>query len=260
MTTSQYDNARTGANTRETILTPANVNAAQFGKVFTLPVDGDVYAQPLYLPKLEIPGKGTHAILFVATERDSVYAFDAAGQSSEPLWRVNFLDAAKGVESLTAREVRCPFITPLVGITSTPVIDADAGVIYVLARTKEHGRPVQRLHALDVRTGAEKFGGPVEISASVKNKTGSIAFDPLLENPRAALLLANARVYLSWASSCDVGSYHGWMIAYDAHTLRQAAVFNDSPDDERSGIWACRHRARRGQQRQHFRRHGKRRV
>jgi len=238
VTTSQYDNARTGANTHETILTPANVNAGQFGKVFALPVDGDVYAQPLYVPKLEIPGKGIHDVLFVATERNSVYAFDAAGQSPQPLWHVNFLDSAKGIESLTAKDVSCPFINPVVGITSTPVIDTATGTIYVLARTKEHDRPVQRVHALDIRTGAEKFGGPIEISASVKHNGADVSFDPLLENPRAALLLANGNVYLSWASSCDVGSYHGWMLAYDARTLRRKAVFNDSPDDEQSGIWA----------------------
>src|SRR5271170_4236659 len=135
--TSQYNNARTGANTGETILTPRNVNAQQFGKIFTLKVDGDIYAQPLFLGGVEIPGKGQHDVLFVATEHDSVYAFDAYGKPATPLWQVSFLK--DGVTTVPARDLDCPFIVPEVGITSTPVIDADTGTIYVLARTKEPG-------------------------------------------------------------------------------------------------------------------------
>jgi hypothetical protein len=228
--TSQYDNARTGANLHETLLTPSNVNARQFGKVFTFAVDGD------------ISGKGKHNVVFLATEHDSVYAFNADGRSQEPLWKASFLQANGEIAPLTARDVRCPFIEPEVGITSTPVIDAASGTIYVLARTGEQGRYVQKLHALSVTDGAEKHGSPVTIQASVKgrgegSKAGQLDFDPLLENPRAALLLANGNVYLSWASSCDVGGYHGWVMAYDARTLAQVAVFNDSPDDSQSGIW-----------------------
>jgi hypothetical protein len=248
VTTAQYDNARTGANTRETILTPKNVNARQFGKQFVLHVDGDVYAQPLYLPQLQIPGKGVHSVIFIATEHNSVYAFDAAGQPSAPLWQRSFLDAKAGVKTVPANDVLCPFIAPEIGITSTPVIDPASGTIYVLARTREdHGwyKPdeyVQKLHALDAATGAEKFGGPVTTQATVPGKGdgssgGKVNFDPLHENPRAALLLANGNVYLTWASSCDVGSYHGWIMAYDAHTLAQTAVFNVSPDADAGGIW-----------------------
>lgn len=243
VTTSQYDNARTGADIHETILTPRNVNAKQFGKLFTLRVDGDVYAQPLYLPHLAIPGKGTHNVVFIATERDSVYAFDADAPSQTPLWRASFADSSKGIEPLTPEDVACPFILPAIGITSTPVIDAAAGTIYVLARTSEHGNYFQKLHALDVTTGAEKPSSPVTIHAAVPHKAlglvpSKVDFDPRRENPRAALLLSNGNVYLSWASSCDVGPYHGWMIAYDARTLAQRGVFNTSPDDEQSGIWA----------------------
>src|SRR5271155_2665120 len=149
--TTQYDNARTGANTGETILTPRNVNAQQFGKIFTLKVDGDIYAQPLFLGGVEIPGKGQHDVLFVATEHDSVYAFDAYGKPATPLWQVSFLK--DGVTTVPARNVECPFIFPEVGITSTPVIDAETGTLYVLVRTKEtHGLLAseyhQRLHAL----------------------------------------------------------------------------------------------------------------
>jgi hypothetical protein len=246
VTTSQYDNARRGANLHETILTPRNVNVRRFGKKFTLKVDGDVYAQPLFLTGLDIPGKGRHDVLFVATEHDSVYAFDAYGHPGSPLWHVSFL--GKGVTTVPADDVECPFIEPEVGITSTPVIDLDTGTLYVLARTKE--RPgslpshyTQRLHALAVTTGLEKFGGSVDIKSTINGRgtgsqSGKVKFDPLRENPRASLLMANGSVYLTWASSCDVGPYHGWVMAYDAHTLKQKAVFNSSPDGDDSGIWA----------------------
>jgi hypothetical protein len=247
--TSQYDNARTGANLNETILTPANVNVKQFGKVFAFQVDGPIYAQPLYLPGVEVPGKGLHNIIYVATEHDSVYAFDADGQTSEPLWKVSFAHPEAGVVAVPARDLDCPFISPEVGITSTPVIDLKIGTLYVLARTRESkgslssNTYVQRLHALAITTGVEKFGGPMVIDASVPghgpdSSGGQVRFNPLRDNPRASLLLANDRVYLTWASSCDVGPYHGWVIAYDAHTLAQVGVFNTSPDALESGIWA----------------------
>jgi hypothetical protein len=242
VTTSQYDNARTGADTHEAILTPRNVNVNQFGKLFTLRVDGDVYAQPLYLSHVAIPGKGTHNVVFIATEYDSVYAFDA-DTPSQILWHTSFIDSTKGIAPLTPEEVSCPFIVPTIGITSTPVIDASSGTIYVLARTSQHGQFFQKLHALDVTTGAERPGSPATIKASAPHKTlglvsNAVTFDPVRENPRAALLLSKGKVYLSWASSCDVGPYHGWMIAYDARTLQQLGVFNTSPDADQGGIWA----------------------
>ena len=165
--TSQYDNARTGTNLNETTLTPANVNVQHLGKIFTLHVDGDVYAQPLFLAGVEIPGKGRHDVLFIATEHDSVYAFDAYGNPSSPLWQVSLLK--DGLTTVPADDAQCPFIAPEIGITSTPVIDPDSGTLYVLARTKgrqvllEHEYP-QQLHALNVATGQEKLGGPVKIS------------------------------------------------------------------------------------------------
>jgi hypothetical protein len=248
VTTSQYDNARTGANLHETQLTPASVNANHFGKLRAFKVDGAIYAQPLYVPRLGIPGKGVHDVVFVATEHDSVYAFDVEGPAT-PLWKVNFTDPAAGVSTVPVNDVQCPFIAPEIGITSTPVIDLDTGTLYVLARTREAGgvfssnHYMQKLHALAITTGAEKFGGPVEIKASVPGRGagssgGRVSFDPLHELDRAALLLSNGNVYLGWASSCDVGPYFGWMMAYDAQTLAQKAVWNSAPDTGQSGIWA----------------------
>jgi hypothetical protein len=246
--TAQYDNARTGTNLNEITLAPDNVNTTHFGKLFTFKVDGDVYAQPLYLPGVDIPGKGKRNVLFVATENDSVYAFDADGSSTTPLWHVSVANSAVGAKPLSESDVRCFFIAPQIGITSTPVIDPKTGTLYVLARTKESKSLLssyeykQRLHALAVTTGAEKFGGPVEIKASVQG-TGAghsgrqVPFDPQTENPRAALLLANGSVYLAWGSSCDEVPYHGWLMAYDALTLTQKAVFNTSPDASDSAIW-----------------------
>ena len=243
--TSQYDNARTGANLNETNLTPRNVNAQHFGKVFTLHVDGDVYAQPLFLGGVEIPGKGRHDVLFIATEHDSVYAFDAYGNPSTPLWQVSFLK--KGLTTVPALDASCRFISPEIGITSTPVIDPETGTLYVLARTRDGSgffvnTYSQRLHALAVTTGVEKFGGPVEIRASMSgvgtgSSSGKLSFNPLRDNPRAALLLNHGAIYLTWASACDVGPYHGWVMAYGARNLKQEAVFNASPDADDSGIW-----------------------
>src|SRR5579884_3190177 len=249
ITTSQYDNARTGAYLHETVLTPANVNPKQFGKVGEFHVDGDVYAQPLYIPGLAIPGKGTHDVLFIATEADSVYAFDAKAKTSAPLWHTAFTNPAAGITSVPSASVFCPFIDPQIGITSTPVIDPTTQTLYVLARTRERDRSGterlwQRLHALDLTTGREKFGGPVVIKASVNGpkalfglSQGTIDFSPLRENPRAGLLLVNGQVVLTWASSCDVGPYYGWIMTYDAHTLKQTGVFNTSPGASQSGIW-----------------------
>ena len=244
--TSQYDNARSGANLNETALTPRNVNVQHLGKIFTLHVDGDIYAQPLFLGGVEIPGKGRHDVLFIATEHDSVYAFDAYGNPSSPLWQVSFLK--DGSITVPARDAECPFIQPEIGITSTPVIDPDTGTLYVLARTRDRSgvldyRYAQRLHALAVTTGAEKFGGPTEIQASMSGRGrgsngGKLTFNALRDNPRAALLLNHGVVYLTWASACDVGPYHGWVMAYDARSLKQKAVFNASPDGDDSGIWA----------------------
>jgi hypothetical protein len=240
--TAQYDNLRTGANLHETQLKPSNVNAAHFGKLFSRTVDGDVFAQPLYIPWLVLPGAGKRNVIFAATEHDSVYAFDANGTRDTHLWKTSFIDPQHGITIPTEQDVLCPFITPEVGITATPVIDLASKSLYVLARTKEHGAFVQKLHALDLTTGKEKPGSPVVIAATVRGSGdgsahGQVGFDPLRENPRAALLLANGMVYLAWASSCDVGPYHGWVMVCDAHTLQQRGVLNTTPDGSDGGIW-----------------------
>jgi hypothetical protein len=247
ITTSQYDNQRTGATLTERTLTPQNVNPKTFGKLGAFKVDGAVYAQPLFLPALDIPGKGRHDVLFVATEHDSVYAFDADRPSDPPIWHASFLDQARNITTVPARDTQCPFIRPEVGITSTPVLDLKNGTLYVLARTMAahtlaNNEYFQHLHALAITTGVEKFGGPKLISASVPGKgkggsKGQVPFDPLLENPRASLLLVNNIVFLTWASSCDVDPYHGWVMAYDTQTLAQKAVLNVTPDGDQGGIW-----------------------
>ena len=247
ITTSQYDNMRTGATLSEKILNPENVNAQKFGKVGVFKVDGPVYAQPLFVPGVEVPGRGKHDVLFVATEHDSVYAFDAERPNDPPLWHVSFLDDKQHIQAVGARDVQCPFIVPEVGITSTPVIDLRTGTLYVLARTKvervfSDNEYAQHLHALAITTGVEKFGGPKLITASVPGRgagatNGRVAFDPLFENPRASLLLANNILYLTWASSCDVGPYHGWIMAYNPETLAQMAALNVTPDGTEGGIW-----------------------
>jgi Legume lectin domain/Bacterial Ig-like domain (group 3)/Chitobiase/beta-hexosaminidase C-terminal domain len=237
VTTYHYDNARTGQNVQETVLTPSNVNVNQFGKLFTVPVDGYVYAQPLYLSGLSIAG-GTHNVLYVATEHDSVYAIDA--DDGTVLWHQSFIDPAAGITPVSNATVGCTDLVPEVGITSTPVIDPGSGTIYVLAITTEHGTQIHRLHALDVSNGSEKFGGPAQISATV-NGTGeggsTIIFNALTQLQRPGLLLDHGHIIIGWASYCDNPPYHGWVMSYAAGSLTQEAVFNASPNGSDAGIW-----------------------
>ena len=240
------DNARTGRNLNEKILTPASVASTNFGKLFSQSVDGYVYAQPLVMTNVAIPGQGVHDVVFVATEHDSVYAFDA--HSNVPaLWSVSFLNPDAGVTTVPSDDVGCEDLVPEVGITSTPVIDPVTKTIYVSAKTKEVTDTTTnyfcRLHALDIGSGAEKFGGPVIIQP-VANGTGDgndgaghITFDALTQFNRAALSLNKGVVYLGFAAHCDNYPYHGWLIGYTATNLQLKTFFNTTPNGGQGGIW-----------------------
>ncbi len=242
MFTYKYDNARTGQNVNEGVLTPANVNKTQFGKKFSFSVDGYIYGQPLYVPGVPIAGQGTHNVVYVATEHASVYAFDADGHTTAPLWQVNFTNPAAGITTVPTGDVGST-IFPEIGITSTPVIDPNTGTIYVEAFTKENGAYFQRLHALDITSGTEKFGGPVTISGSVpgtgvgNDGAGNVPFQAKIELQRSALLLVNGTIYIAFASHGDNGPYHGWVFAYDAASLNQVGIWNDTPNGQDGGIW-----------------------
>lgn len=255
--TQHNDIGRTGANTSESILTPANVNSQSFGKLFSYAVDGYVYAQPLYVPGVTLatgtPQAGTtHNVVFVATENDSVYAFDADSNSSAanavPLWHASLLDAAHGAAAgarpMLSTDIRTTDIVPAIGITGTPVIDPTTGTLYVAAKTKENNAYIYRLHALDITNGAEKFGGPVPLIASVPGNgsasvSGTLHFDPFYENQRAGLLLLNGIVYMAFSAHEDIGPWHGWILAYNAATLRQTGVWCSTPNRLRGGIWGA---------------------
>lgn len=246
VTTYHNDNSRRGLNDKETILTHANVNPAQFGKLFSQRTDGYSYAQPLYLPGVSIPGLGVHNVVYVATEHDTIFAFDADSNQAItklPLWQRSFIDPVNGITTVASKaDAACSDLVPEIGITGTPVIDAQTGTMYVVVRTKENGKFFQRLHALDVTTGAEKFGGPTVIKAKVKGSgdgavNGFVHFDPLRNNQRAGLLLVNGLIYVGWASHCDNGPYHGWVMSYDARTLQQNGVWNSTPNAGLGGVW-----------------------
>ena len=244
------DNARTGQDLAETVLTPADVNAATFGAKFTDPVDGAVYAQPLTMANVAIPGEGAHNVVFVVTQHDSVYAFDA-DTPGPALWHDSFLDPAAGITSVPTVQKWQLDLSPEIGITGTPVIDASTGTLYVAAKTEQKTasgvQDTYTLHALDVATGAEKMGGPVVIQPSVPGRgagsvKGTVAFNAYRELQRPALLLSGGEVYVSFGSLGGQAPYHGWVVAYDAASLKQTAVFNTTPNsNDRSGslggIW-----------------------
>lgn len=224
------DNARTGQNLNEVLLSPSNVKAGSFGKRFTRSVDGNVLAQPLYLPAVYIPGKRIHNVVYVATGHDSLYAFDADNATAAPLWQVSFLDAANSATTVPAADVNCFVAGTELGIVGTPVVDPAALTIYLVAETKEAGsRYVFRLHAIDASSGAEKPGSPVEIQAP--------GFVPRQYKQRGALLLSRGVVYTSWGSNCDIEPYHGWILAYDASTLSLVSVFNVTPNGAKGSFW-----------------------
>ncbi|MGA7409980.1 MAG: Ig-like domain repeat protein, partial [Bryobacteraceae bacterium] len=233
------DNFRSGQNLAETRLTHANVNAATFSKLFTLPADGKVDAQPLYVSALPYTARN---VVFIATEHDTVYAFDA--DTGAQLWAASLLKPAE----TTSDDRGCSQVTPEIGITSTPVIDLTAGphgTLYAVAMSKDaSGAYHQRLHALDLTTGAEQFGGPVDIEATFpgngdNSKNGTVVFDPKQYKSRPGLLLVNGVVYTSWGSHCDIRPYTGWTIGYDRLTLAQTSVFNFAPNGSEAAVWAA---------------------
>jgi|SRR5579862_1100685 hypothetical protein len=250
--TYQYNNQRTGANTSEVALTPANVNTKTFGKLFTYALDGYVRAQPLYMANVLIPSQGYHNLVFVATEHNSVFAFDADGLQTTAIWQTNFNNTGEGISAIPSSAFGsfCPYCLnqPEWGITATPVIDPTTNTIYVEARTQQVSNGVttyfHTLHALDVTTGEEKFNGPVVIQASLPGTGdgsvgGEIAFDPFYEMIRPALLLVNGTVYMGAASLGDYGPYHGWILAYSAATgtLEQTGAWLTTANGSMGGVW-----------------------
>ena len=243
------DLARTGLNSNETILNPSNVKECSFGQIFANAVDGQIYAQPLYVSDLTISGQ-THNVVYVATEHDGVYAFDA-DNAGVTLWYVNFTGVNSGVTvtSVPYADVNyCFHIVPEIGITDTPVIDLTTNTMYVEAMTREISAGpvtayVHRLHALDILTGAEKFGGPVGIQALSPGTGDGGSTDSFVGQSykeRGALALANGVVYTSWSSHCDDttwSNYHGWLLGYDAQTLAQKYVLNITPNGSEGALW-----------------------
>jgi hypothetical protein len=243
MMTYHADKFRSGVNSQELALTPSTVNKNTFGKLFSRSVDGQLYGQPLYVANLTIAG-AKHNVVYVATEHDSVYAFDADGKIAAPFWQHSFINPSAGVTTVPKTSIS--LIAPEMGITSTPVIDPATSTIYVAATTSEHGAIVHRLHALSLTTGAEKFGGPIVIQGSVPGSypgvavNGRVPFITKQHLQRPALLFLNGNVYISYGSLGDAKPYNGWMFAYSAqgtNVLHQVAIFCTSPNKGESAIW-----------------------
>jgi hypothetical protein len=235
--TYKNDLNRSGQNLNESVLTPANVTSSTFGLLRNLPVDGKVDAQPLYISQLSVAGI-LHSVVFAATEHDSVYAFDA--NTGAVLWKVSLL----GTGETTSDTHGCSQVVPEIGITSTPVIDRSAGAhgtLYVVAMSKDSSANYhQRLHALDLTSGAEELHGPVDVAATYPTSGGGTTpFSPGQYEERAALLLLNGTVYTTWTSHCDEQPYTGWIIAYAEATLTRGAVLNVAPNSGGAGpaIW-----------------------
>jgi hypothetical protein len=237
-----YDNMRSGQNLSEMTLTTSNVNVNSFGKLGEFAVDGLVDGQPLLVSGLAVPNVGTKNVLYVVTENDSIYAFDAdsiTANGGTTLWKVSALQSGE-----TPSDNRgCTQVTPSIGITSTPVIDRGRNAIYLVAMSKDaNGNYYQRIHALNLTTGAELFGGPVTIQATFpgtgeNSSNGSVVFDPKQYKERAGLLELNGIIYTTWASHCDFRPYTSWTIAYNADTLAQASVLNLVPNGAAGAIW-----------------------
>jgi len=241
--TQHNDNTRAGLNSLELKLTTANVNTAQFGKLFSLSVDDQVYAQPLVMGNLLI-GSANHNVVFIATVNNTVYAFDA--DNGNAFWNKNYTPA--GQRPPNSGDMNSSWCTPYqdfnynIGIVGTPVIDSVAQTLYFVTRTTDGTNFYQQLHAVSVTDGSEKTGSPAAISASISgtgdgNMSGVLSFDPRRNNQRQGLVLVNGTIYISFSSHCDWNPYHGWILGYDAQTLSQKIVYNDTPSGENGGIW-----------------------
>ncbi len=258
--TYQYDNTRAGANTNETVLTPANVNTTTFGRLFQYTVDGYVYGQPLIVPNVTIPGKGTHDVMYIATEHDTVYAFDADTFVSTPYWTNSFINLPNTNTIQTSTDIPHNNITPEIGITCTPVIDPVTQTIFVEARTRVVNPGVltnyyHMLHALDITTGQERPNSPVNIFATNYPGTGGsnavingvtvfdsdgaghVLWNSLQEQNRAGLLLLNGQVYVSYGQPGDIVPWHGWLFSYNETNLTQTGMINVTPNGESGGFW-----------------------
>ena len=240
--TYHYDTMRSGANTSESTLTLANVNSTKFGLLGSFSVDGKVDGQPLYLSSVSIPGVGTKNVLYVVTEHDTVWAFDADsvnGTTTASLWKTSMLQAGE----TSSDDRNCGQVTPEIGITSTPVIDRTRNAIYVVAVSKtSSGTYVHRIHALNLSTGAELLGGPTTVTATypgsgANSTNGTDTFDPKQYNERPALLEVGGTIYTTWGSHCDDAPYNAWVMAYSADTLKQTNVLNLVPNGQDGGIW-----------------------
>lgn len=248
VTTYQFDNYRSGANTHETVLTPSNVNVNQFGRKQVFSVQGYVYAQPLYVPGVVINGT-SHDVVYVATEHDQVYAFDV--NSGQQLWHKNLLITSSSryvVTPVSSGDVGCADLVPEIGITGTPAIDTTINTMFLITKTRVHdtqtGRDSfqQTMYSLDIRTGALR-NPPRGISGTVMgtgegSHGGYLTFDPLVEGQRAALLISGGNVYAAWASHCDDGAYHGWLMAFGEISLNTVGMYLDTPNGRQGGYWA----------------------
>jgi hypothetical protein len=241
VTTYHNDNARTGQNLQEYALTPTTVSGGTFGKRWSCPLDGAVYAQPLYVANLAIGG-GTHNVLFVVTMNDSIYAFDADNPNCVTYWQVSLINPGAGITTQSSAAAGCNDALGQYGITGTPVIDPVAKTIYLVAATTENGTNYQRLHALSLATGTEQAHSPVVIQATVPGDGSggtNVTFNPLYENQRTGLALTGGGVIIGWGSHCDqnLWPWYGWVMRYDASSLAQTAVFNATPNAGEGGIW-----------------------
>jgi hypothetical protein len=243
MFTYHADRFRSGVNLQEFALTASTVKSATFGKLFSRVVDGQIYAQPLYVANLTIAG-AKHNVVFVATEHSSVYAFDADGRTASPFWKRSFINPSAGITTIS--KPANALISPEISISSTPVIDISTGTLYVAVSTNENGSIVHRLHALSLTSGAEKFGGPIKIQGSVPGTypalavNGRVSFVAKQHLQRPALLLLNGNVYIAYGSNGDQLPYNGWLFAFSVAgtgVLHQVAVFCTSPDKGASAIW-----------------------